>query len=209
MLTRLGGVLLIVVLGAAVPAGAHAVTAPPGSSPYVYWTNSGGDGILGCNTAIGRARADGTEVSQRFRLTVFPKTLTTNGKYLFITGGRTTEEPRTFLTRRYLDAAGEFGETQSSFAKIASETDPPQELSANDTFVYWSHGSSIGRAAANGPGATPNLITTGASVLDIAVDDRHVYWTDGEALGRANLDGSGVQPRLATLPRFVSQIALS
>ena len=61
-------------------------------------------------------------------------------------------------------------------------------------FVYWTNGSSIGRATLEGAGVNKRFVRDIGFPDAIAVDRSHIYWTgQGEnTIGRANLDGTGV-----------------
>ena len=61
-------------------------------------------------------------------------------------------------------------------------------------FVYWTNGAfgeSIGRAGADGTGASLTFIAPTSGATRIAVDSSHVFWSQGDSIARANLDGSG------------------
>ena len=66
--------------------------------------------------------------------------------------------------------------------------------------IYWTDGTSIGRANLDGSGADPGFIAGAGSAFGVAVDSAHIYWTNfgagsgaGGTIGRAGLDGSGAQ----------------
>jgi hypothetical protein len=68
-----------------------------------------------------------------------------------------------------------------------------------DAYIYWSGGSTIGRANLDGSGVNSAFIS-GIRPFSVAVDGAHIYWADHDAgaIGRANLDGTGVTPRFIT-----------
>jgi virginiamycin B lyase len=60
--------------------------------------------------------------------------------------------------------------------------------------VYWSSGTSIGRANLNGTGVNQGFIGGTSNAQGITADGQHLYWANSGAgtIGRANLDGTAV-----------------
>jgi uncharacterized repeat protein (TIGR02543 family) len=73
-------------------------------------------------------------------------------------------------------------------------------------YLYWGHGSAIGRASLDGTGVNKSFISTGGSPVGVAVDASYIYWMrinwspDSASIGRANLDGTGVNQNFINLP---------
>lgn len=181
--------------------GAFAGTgAPATTAQYLYWTNA--DGGLSCKTSIGRARLDGSAVTQWFTSAVFPRSISVNDRYLFHTGGVTVAEPRTFLSRVPLA----LGYDATPFSKIASSSDHPGQTAVDGRYVYWVHNQAIGRAEVAGSGNEPGFIVApGVSGYygsggDVAVNGQYIYWSTREAIGRANIDGSNPNPAFLPMP---------
>ncbi|MFY7998702.1 MAG: IPT/TIG domain-containing protein, partial [Candidatus Kapaibacteriota bacterium] len=69
-------------------------------------------------------------------------------------------------------------------------------------YIYWTNGSSIGRALANGTGVNTTFITGCNAAFGLVVDatNGYIYWTNysGGSIGRANIDGTGVNQTFIT-----------
>src|SRR5262245_57017630 len=64
-----------------------------------------------------------------------------------------------------------------------------------EAFVFWTKGSTIGRANLDGSGVDPSFVgSDGAYLSGIALNASHVYWSvfNTGAVGRASLDGTKV-----------------
>ena len=69
-----------------------------------------------------------------------------------------------------------------------------------EAHIYWSTGSSIGRANLDGTGVDENFITGTCESFGLAVDSSYLYWTNAEchSIGRANADGTGADQNFIT-----------
>jgi hypothetical protein len=68
-------------------------------------------------------------------------------------------------------------------------------VAVDDQHVYWTTGSTIGRANLDGSAPDPSFIAGADAPRGVAVDDQHVYWANySVGIGRANLDGSAPNP---------------
>jgi hypothetical protein len=89
------------------------------------------------------------------------------------------------------------------------------EIAVQGGSIYFTAGSSVGRAASDGSGSSETVIA-GIKVERFAADSDHLYWSygvpgpgHGETLsdiGRANLDGSGVDPTFIDSPDYGNAI---
>ena len=76
-------------------------------------------------------------------------------------------------------------------------------------FVYWSQGSTIGRANLNGSSVlVPWLTPQPGASCDVAVDSNYVYWIANGWIGRANLNGSNPDPYFISTPNNSCGIAV-
>jgi len=69
-----------------------------------------------------------------------------------------------------------------------------------EAHIYWSTGSSIGRANLDGTGVDEDFITGTCGSFGLAVDDSYLYWVNAEchSIGRANTDGTGTDQDFIT-----------
>ena len=184
---------LVVVLLVLAPALARAPRAAGSraEATHVYWTNPHAD-------AIGRAKIDGTGVSQRFIRTRGngPRGIAVDPAPVLVayvywgqgdTMGRAkvngTGVDQGFMQGFCCGLLGGRGRCQVPFP-------------VRRAHVYWSHDGTVfglGRANINGTGANYNFIPfPRASHSLLAVDRTHVYWTirGKGTIGRAKLDGT-------------------
>jgi virginiamycin B lyase len=75
-------------------------------------------------------------------------------------------------------------------------------IAVNSTHIFWTNGTTIGRAAINGTGGNNSFITGITSAVAVAVDGAYIYWADdaGGRIGRAKLDGTEVNLNFITAP---------
>ncbi len=184
---------LVVVLLVLAPALALAPRAAGSraEATHVYWTNPHAD-------AIGRAKIDGTGVSQRFIRTRGngPRGIAVDPApvlvaYVYWGQGDT-------MGRAKVNGTGvDQGFMQGFVAGCwGVAVDARYHSPRARAHVYWSHYGTVfglGRANINGTGANYNFIPfPRASHSLLAVDRTHVYWTirGKGTIGRAKLDGT-------------------
>lgn len=72
--------------------------------------------------------------------------------------------------------------------------------SGAEAHIYWSTGSSIGRANLDGTGVNQSFISGTCGSFGLAVDSNYVYWANAQchSIGRANTDGTGADQDFIT-----------
>lgn len=72
-----------------------------------------------------------------------------------------------------------------------------QNASSTATHLYWSSGTTIGRATLDGAMVTASLIT-GASDRALSVGGGYIYWATGGGVARSDMNGANVVPNFVT-----------
>ena len=205
--------VLLAAAGGGSPAGASpAPGKAAAASGYLYWTNLYVQGRKFSGT-IGRARLDGTDVTQKF-ITVRARIVTgigVFGTYLYWSDNDPPfryNSPGT-IGRARLDGT----DVTQNFIKTA-QPNGPDAVVVGGGHLYWANDFNIGRARLNGTGVDQNFIAVPngpSGVAGLAVNSRYIYWTNevGNEIGRANLNGTGVNQRFITGASFPDAIAAS
>ncbi len=135
-----------------------------------------------------------------------PIGLAVRGSYVYIAQNATPAA----ITRASLQLGTHPGLTnvQTSFILLPNANSPPEGVATDESHVYWTTGSAIGRANLDGSGVEGELIANlsvprGGNIAakpaqGIAVEGEYIYWAGGGAIGRARLDGSEVNPEFIT-----------
>jgi hypothetical protein len=182
------------------------VAMPPGTEigdltaygGFLYWIDP-------ITAAIGRMRADGTQIEPSFVAThVFAfanqSQVAVNSSGIYWTRPGGTVPGQNTIARADLDGSN----VNTNFIALSFPAHEVQRgLAASETHLFWSGltefgDNVIGRANTDGSGVNPALVSLGpdARPAALAATNNHVYWTDqGSAfagIGRASADGSEV-----------------
>ena len=160
---------------------------------FLYWVDMSGPSN-GLTAAIGRMRANGTMIEDRFIPidAITPPDLAVNSSGIYWTSGSGT------IARADLNGSNVNGD----FITPSSRT--LGQIAASETHVFWSGTdggqSVIARANTDGTGVNETFVRLpGSDLASLAASDAHVYWADGDTggIGRAAVDGSDANPSFA------------
>ena len=175
---------------------------------FVYWTSPS----LAYNT-IGRANLDGNGADQGFitidtskaLIPIYIYGVAIDGAYVYWAEENRATPNDSTIFRANLDGSPAPLRPGSCDSGVARDlVEPPHGIAVDGAHVYWTHGTSIGRANVDRTAVNESFITgavAAPSTTDgVAVDGAHIYWTDGSSgtIGRANLDSTGANPNFIT-----------
>ncbi len=154
------------------------------NSLYLYWVS---------NFGVDRANIDGSGkqgLLSNYDLCAGVSGVALDGSYMYVT--LLGLEAANYCRHPAVGRGGLDGSSfNSAFLPLGSE---PNEVAVDPTYLFWTHGSTIGRARIDGTSADPQFLS--AAVFNsggLADDGQHIYWAESAWIGRANLDGTGVQ----------------
>ena len=165
---------LALALGLAAPANA-----------FVYWATP----FVAANT-IGRANLDGTGAQALITIdTISTMTpiyiygVAVDGAYIYWAQENRASTTGYAIMRANLDgSAAPLRAGTCDSALVRGLANSPHGIAVDGAHVYWTNGTSVGRANLDGTDVNESFITgaAAASVTDgVAVDGAHIYWSDG------------------------------
>jgi len=186
---------------------------------YIYWTNLNLPNFP-FSPSVGRAKLDGTEVTQNFILLpagYFAAAIAVSKEFIYMGGG---EESHPSIMRAKLDG------TELDLHWIEGATKPlvgaAQAIALTETHLYWSNGDGnpytdyipfISRADLSGDNA--QVVVMGekewSGIWGLGTKGDFIYWGEysRNRIGRANIDGSAANPDWISGTGFCSGIAFA
>lgn len=164
-------------------------------SGYIYfaWSPLPGAGNSAA-VAIGRARSDGSDVQLNFisPTSLSPDigrgggitSLTVDDAHIYWADARTNH-----IGRARIDGS----DIQQDFIATTSTADAQdglRDIAVSPQHLYWTHGTSVGRANIDGTDSQPAFRQSFGNSQGIAISREHLYWSRGGSWERMNLDGS-------------------
>ncbi len=160
---------------------------------HVYWMSDLG---------LVAARLDGSDIhviAGSSELCALLSSFALEGPYLYI-GAFGNDPSGDFCCQALIARARIDGTNVQHFLRLGQG---PSNLAADSRYLFWTHGSSIGRANLDGSGANPKFLfdVAGPSFVPgvahnhqgLADDGKHIYWPINGWISRANIDGSGLR----------------
>jgi hypothetical protein len=148
--------------------------------------------------AIGRMRADGTQIEPSFIPIDFAsRNVAVNSSGIYWTRA---DFGQSTIARADLDGS----DVNTSFITLPPKYESVGGIAASQTALYWSAddsefgGQVIGRANTDGSGVNLAFVSPPNVPESLAASDAHVYWVSQETgIGRARSDGSEADPFFA------------
>jgi hypothetical protein len=177
-------------LAAACGGGWPATASPATSSGHLYWTNG---------NWIGRARLNGTGVSQRFI------TGAAGAGMVAVSSGYLYWANTGYLGAH--DGSGAIGRARLNGTDVSqrfittAQPEGPDAVVVGYGHIYWANDYNIGRANLNGTDVDQRFISVPngpRGVAGLGVSSRYIYWTNwgNGTIGRSRLNGTGVGGRV-------------
>ncbi len=193
--------MVLTIIAAAVLAALALLLLPPHAhGNFVYWTEGSP------NSAIGRAKINGTGLNTRFIAGLNnPFGIAVDSKFIYWSQGNSSTGS---IGRANLDGTGANPNFIPHSAGVGQAT-----IAVTPTAIYWANESgTVGRANLDGSSPVfPLFSVTGTSnVCGLAAGPNFVYFADAfnSRIGRATLDGTTVDPNLVSGAAVVCGLAV-